>query len=355
MIRYNNDGTPDTSFNNTGKVATNIINNTTYVDGDIAGFGLQADNKIIACGRAYQSGVSGLIILRYTNNGTIDSTFGTNSIVFIPDNKHTNFPLGLVVDSNNQIIIIAAAFLPNSENSLFKLIRFSPDGDIDQTFGDAGTVLTELSPGTDVPRAIKIDTNNNLVVGGFNGNNKFVVVRYLPQGIIDSSFANNGVATIEFNANGTDTLNALAIQEDGKIVAGGDVQVGSFGGIRTVDFGLARLLPNGTLDTTFNKNGHIITSFIQPAASSLWALALQNDGKIIAVGDASVEKGLAMARYNSDGSPDKSFGTEGQQITPYGRTCHWEAVALQEDGKIVVAGYIWNKKHYDIGLARYHY
>ncbi len=204
-----------------------------------------------------------------------------------------------------------------------------------------------------MPRAVKIDKIGRIVVGGFSGTSKFTVVRYHFDGSLDVSFAAGGIATIKFNDDGIDTLNALVIQSDGKIVVGGDVQVGSIGGIRTVDFGLARFNTNGRLDLSFNKTGKIITHFVQPAASTLWALTVEKSGKIIAVGDASIVKALAMARYNVDGSLDESFGEHGKQITPFSHTNHWEAVGLQPDGKIVAGGYVFNGKHYDVALARY--
>ncbi len=105
---------------------------------------------------------------------------------------------------------------------------------------------------------------------------------------------------------------------------------------------------------SFNKTGKQITSFVNPAASTLWALTLQEDGKIIAIGDASSVNSLGVARYNTDGSLDESFGDHGRKITACERTCHWEGVALQPDGKIVVAGYIWNGKQYDMAVIRHH-
>ena len=249
---------------------------------------------------------------------------------------------------------MASAFQKNGDNASFALFRFNADGTSDTSFGTAGQVFTSISEGANVPRAVKIDRDNKIVVGGFSGDNKWVVARYNSDGSLDKAFGHAGIATILFNPNGVDTLHALAIQEDGKIIVGGDVQVGSYAGLRMVDFGLARLSPEGELDLSFNQSGKQITYFVQPAASTLWALTIQADGKIVAVGDASIVNALGVARYNTDGSLDMSFGEEGKKITPCGKTCHWEGVGLQPDGKIVAAGYIWNGKHYDMALVRHH-
>lgn len=353
MARYNDDGSLDLSFGKKGKVTTGKVADNKYLDGGIEGIGLQSDGKIIACGRAAFASASGLVLARYNNDGSLDTSFGEGAFVLTPDLSETNHPLAMVIDSDDKIIVIASAFEKRGNNASFAVFRFNPDGSNDETFGEKGRVSTRVSPGANVPRAVKIDRNNKIVVGGFSGQNKWVVVRYNPNGSLDNTFGNNGIASILFIEDGVDTLHALAIQDDGKIVVGGDVQVGSFAGLRMVDFGLARLTPEGELDLSFNKTGKQITSFVQPAASTLWALAVQPDGKIVAVGDASIVNSLGVARYNTDGSLDLSFGEQGQKITPCEKTCHWEGVTIQPDGKIVAAGYIWNGKHYDMALVRH--
>lgn len=353
LARYNEDGTLDTSFDTDGKVTTSKIAENKYVAEGIDGVALQSDGKIVACGRGYFESNAGLALIRYNQNGSLDRSFAEEGMAFSPDAQEQNFPLALTLDSADKIIVVAAAFKQRPESSSFAVFRFNADGSLDKSFGVDGKATTKIVPGNDVPRAVKIDAEGRIVVAGFNGHSKFTVVRYSSEGVLDSSFGREGIAIITFSPGGTDTLNALAIQADGKIVVGGDVQVGSFAGLRMVDFGLARLTSEGELDLSFNQTGKQISEFVQPAASSLWALALQTDGKIIAVGDASIVKGLGVARYNLDGSLDQSFGEDGKQIVPFANTCHWEGVAIQEDGKIVAGGYVWAGKHYDIGLVRF--
>jgi uncharacterized delta-60 repeat protein len=355
MARYHEDGSLDLSFGKKGKVTTGKIADNKYVDGGIEGMGLQSDGKIIACGRANTLSARGLVLVRYKSDGSLDSSFGEEAFALTPDPAETTiWPLALIIDAEDKIIVVASAFQKNGDNASFALFRFNADGTSDTSFGTAGQVFTSISEGANVPRAVKIDRDNKIVVGGFSGDNKWVVARYNSDGSLDKAFGHAGIATILFNPNGVDTLHALAIQEDGKIIVGGDVQVGSYAGLRMVDFGLARLSPEGELDLSFNQSGKQITYFVQPAASTLWALTIQADGKIVAVGDASIVNALGVARYNTDGSLDMSFGEEGKKITPCGKTCHWEGVGLQPDGKIVAAGYIWNGKHYDMALVRHH-
>lgn len=354
MARYNDDGSLDLSFGRNGKVAIGKVADNKYLDGGIEGLGLQSNGKIIACGRAAFAPYTGLVVARYNNDGSLDASFGEEAFVLTPDLSETIYPLAMAIDSEDKIIVVASAFQKRGNNASFAVFRFNADGSRDEAFGERGHVFTSISYGANVPRAVKIDQNNKIVVGGFSGQNKWVVVRYNYDGSLDNTFGNAGIASILFNEDGVDTLHALAIQQDGKIIVGGDVQVGSYAGLRMVDFGLARLTLEGELDLSFNKTGKQITSFVQPAASTLWALTLQTDGKIVAVGDASAVNSLGVARYNTDGSLDLSFGDGGQKITPCGKTCHWEGVSLQPDGKIVAAGYIWNGKHYDMALVRHY-
>ncbi|HXW60020.1 MAG TPA: hypothetical protein VEK06_00630 [Myxococcota bacterium] len=351
ISRYGVDGVLDESFGRHGLVATrNIAPNKTIEEGIFA-CGLQKNKTLVVAGRGVFDGLGGLLLLRYTDNGSLDLSFGDNGSAFVPDAEKNFTPLELTIDDNDQIIVVASAFGTEHEAS-FAVFRFNAEGSLDKSFGQGGKVLTKIAPGIDVPRAVKIDKEGRIVVAGFSGANQFVVLRYTSLGVLDTSFAHEGIATIHFHENGIDTLHALAIQEDGKIVVGGDVQVGSFAGLRMVDFGLARLLPNGELDMSFNNEGTQITYFVEKAASTLWALSLQSDGKIIAVGDASLVHGLGIARYNVDGSLDQSFGQEGKSIIPFERTSHWEAVSIQKDGKIVAGGYVWNGKQYDVAIAR---
>ena len=352
LARYNENGSLDKSFGQNGQVVTRSIAEDKFVYGDIMGLGQLSDGRIIVAGRGYSHGDAGFALVAYNTKGALEPTFADEGAIMIPDIDQEVYPLALTIDEQDRIIMVASSFHSSGESSSFAVFRFHPDGSIDERFGAHGQVVTPIVRGINVPRSVKVAKDGAIVVGGFNGHNKFVVVKYLSSGSLDANFGQGGIATINFNSGGIDTLNALIIQRDGKIVVGGDVQVGSFGGIRTIDFGLARLTNEGLLDLTFNKTGTQITYFSHPAASSLWALALQDDGKIIAAGDASFVKGLGIARYQPNGELDESFGHHGKQIITFDNTCHWEAVALQADHKIVAGGYVWNGKHYDMAVTR---
>jgi uncharacterized delta-60 repeat protein len=179
-------------------------------------------------------------------------------------------------------------------------------------------------------------------------------------GDLDPSFGVGGKVNTEFGGS-TDIIEDIIVQPDGKIVAVGSGRPSEDG---RQHFALARYMPNGSLDASFGEGGRTATAFIEPQydTSAAYAVALQTDGKIVAVGEAPAEgyyhSGFAIARYNTDGSLDASFGSGGGVVTPVDPNtgcCTGDAafaVAVQTDGKIVVAGRTGRYPE-DFGLVRY--
>src|SRR6185312_12779398 len=164
-------------------------------------------------------------------------------------------------------------------------------------------------------------------------------------GDLDGAFGTGGTVTTDFAGNG-DEARAVAVQPDGKIVAAG----GALGA--TVDFALVRYRPDGTLDATFGTGGKVTTDF--GSAEQAFAVAVQPDGKIVVAGGGAT--GFELARYNADGSLDGTFGAGGKVTTRFGLGLPFtraHAIVLQPDGKIVVAGTATSATAPDFGLARY--
>lgn len=346
LIRYNPDGSLDTTFGKDGIVVNNI--------GSISKIVLQADGKIVTCGMGGINSNSQLVVARYNTDGSLDPSFGKNGWV-ITDDAHINFASNITIDNNQNIVVIAASYDNYPKTGSFGLFRYTSNGTLDEHFGAHGKVFTNVSDGANYPNGVKIDSDGKIVVAGTSGLIKFTVVRYNSDGSLDTSFGDEGIATIEFNKGGKDTLSALALQQDGKIVIGGyaEVNVGNGMKFRIVDAAIARLNHDGSLDKSFNKTGKQITEFVTHGASIFSDITLQDDGKIIAVGNAMAVSGIAVARYNVDGSLDNFFGDQGEIVTPYDHGTNWRAVAIQYDGKVVVGGWQFNQKHWDWGLARY--
>jgi uncharacterized delta-60 repeat protein len=171
-------------------------------------------------------------------------------------------------------------------------------------------------------------------------------VRYLGNGSLDTVFGSGGIVITSIGS-GNDFIWSVAIQTDGKIVAVGDSNNGMFD-----DFALVRYNTNGSLDTNFGSGG-IVTTNIGDSGMA-YCVAIQSDGKIIAAGLKThspplIAEDFALARYNINGSLDTNFGSNGIVATAMGGASAVASVAIQQDGKMVAAGYSNNC----FALARY--
>jgi uncharacterized delta-60 repeat protein len=213
-------------------------------------------------------------------------------------------------------------------------------GDLDPTFSDDGKQTTDFGPGFDSAFGAALQADGKIVLVGdaqAGPERVFAVARYNPDGSLDPTFSDDGKQTTDFVGFG-DRATGVAVQADGKLVVGGTGAGGT---------ALARYVPDGSLDPSFGVGGKVTAGHCappQPPCDEFAAhggVALQADGKIVAAGTASVpgrEADFGVARFNSDGSLDTAFASDGVQTTDFGGRDEATGVALQADGKIVVAG-----------------
>jgi uncharacterized delta-60 repeat protein len=178
------------------------------------------------------------------------------------------------------------------------------------------------------------------------------VARYNPNGSLDNTFINGGRTTLYFPDGYPSGAGSVAIQADGKIVLAGYTNGGS-----TSNVGLMRLNPDGNFDSTFDADGRLATDFYG-GHDEARAVAVQPDGKTVIAGNAQINGSnydFAIARYNSDGSLDGTFSGDGKVTTEFfGGDDGAYAMVLQPDGKILAAGHSYNvSAGYVFGLARY--
>ena len=183
-------------------------------------------------------------------------------------------------------------------------------GGLDTSFGGDGKVVTNLTRRNDAASALAIQADGKIVLARGGG---FGVARYSSDGTLDASFSGDGRAFVNFTS-GYDSAIGVAIQADGKIVAAG--MAGS-GPDKHPVFALARWNSDGTLDASFGVNGKVMTDFTS-GTDFAEGVAIQADGKIVVVGEAGPGK-FALARYNSDGTLDASFGVKGKVMTDFTR------------------------------------
>ncbi len=212
--------------------------------------------------------------------------------------------------------------------------RGTPDaaarpGTLDESFGDSGKVLLSDIP---IVTSMALQKDGKIVVTGYSNRvvNNNAVIRFNQEGTLDTLFGNAGFVGIDF------ALSSIAIQDDGKIIAGGYRD----DGVNNHNIYLARLLPNGNFDNTFGENGYVHAEFGNQEYCI--DVKLQPDGKILASGDASGAftnlSDFIIARYMPDGSVDKGFGDNGATLTDFGANEAAGSIAIQTDGKIVLSG-----------------
>lgn len=360
VARYNTDGTLDTTFGRGGKVRTDFPGLAAVPSSVV----IQSDGKIVVAGGAFPlfTFAGNFEVVRYNPNGSLDTSFGNGGIVTttFPEGSYA-FDVALQPDGK----IIAAGtvfvdFIPGeSSNTDFALARYNPDGTPDATFGNGGQVSTDFVGLEDDAFSILIQPDGKIVaVGSANDPATFydfAAARYLSNGTIDTTFGVAGKVRTDFGDQNFDRARSAALQTDGRIVAAG-FAISQNGGVQ--NFAVARYTSNGVLDTTFSRDGKTQIDFGNCCQSATKVL-LQSDGKIITVGGSngeSSEDDFLLARLNPRGSLDNTFGVGGQVRTSFGDLNGGaNGAALQSDGKIVAVGFqaTFSNQFSNFALARY--
>jgi uncharacterized delta-60 repeat protein len=344
LVRYSSNGTLDASFGTGGKVVTDFGGSFDAV-GSVA---LQGDGKIVAGGWSVVNSIARFALARYTSNGTLDPGFGIAGKVTTGFGGVSAQVFAIALQPDEKIVVAGYANVNGGYE--FALARYNSNGTLDATFGMGGKVTTGFGAeqGFSFAQAhsLAIQWDGKIVAAGeaFVGGFDFALARYNSNGTLDSSFGLSGKTLTKFGSN--DRAFSMALQPDGRIVAAGTT---------SANFALARYHSNGTLDATFGTGGKAITDFAGSSDAAL-AVAIQGDGKIVAAGQAflNVSFDFAVARYNSNGTLDASFGSGGKAITNFaGLADQAFSVAIQPDGKAVVAGIANVNGHTDFALARY--
>lgn len=285
-----------------------------------------------------------------THAQTLDPTFGTGGTVRTDFAGNIDQAAAIAIQPNGQIIAAGSSFSNSRTVEDFIVARYNANGSLDKRFGKNGKITTDFFRNVDSISAIAIQPDGRIVVAGFaqlggqGGTPRvFALARYRNDGTPDTSFGNGGALTTSFGGGNFAAVSAVMLQPDGKIIVAGTVDFNPDLPGSGLDFALARYNSSGTLDGSFGKGGKVIFDFFGSFDQANSAV-LQLDGKIIVVGSASYDSanrdiGFALARFNTDGSIDLGFGTGGKQITDFfGAGAKANGVVLQPDGKFVVAG-----------------
>jgi uncharacterized delta-60 repeat protein len=283
--------------------------------------------------------------------GAVDTSFngGTQRV---PVSEGESYATAMAVQADGKVVTVGMTSTIAGGTDI-AVVRHLRDGTLDAGFGNGGKVVTSVGPGraSDEAYAVAVQPDGRIVVAGAtdNGASKldFALVRYLPDGALDTGFGSGGKVVTTFGAD-TDRAYALVLQADGKIVVGGDTYSGAATG---VDFALARYNADGTLDGGFGNGGTVVSAIRQHAArESVYALALQpvaGETRIVAVGG---EGDFVAARYTASGQLDTSFGHGGALAGIFGNASIGaaRAVVAVPGEQLVLAGHVGH----DFSLVR---
>jgi uncharacterized delta-60 repeat protein len=272
--------------------------------------------------------------------GTLDPSFGTGGIVISAFNTGFAFDEAhAIAVLQDQRILVAGATKGSSTSNWedVLLARYLPDGMLDDSFGNNGWLATPVGTDGDHGRAMVVQPDGKILVAGFgsfNGERDFIVMRYSADGALDPSFGNMGKVITDL-LGGNDEAHAIALQPDGKILVAG--QAFELQGTRLA---LVRYTVNGTLDATFGVGGKA-TTMVNGSYTYARSLAVQPDGRIVVVGycGTPADLDICLVRYMANGTLDLSFGQGGKVRTAIG-TENEKAydIALRPDGRMIVCG-----------------
>ena len=380
-------GALDLTFGTSGVVLTNLLCSTNPATFNEANSLLiQPNGKLVVVGQTdSESSTASFAVLRYNSNGSLDTTFDADGVATLDISTNytgTDVALSVVLQTDGKLVVAGNTFVPYPAD-FFALARYNSNGSLDHSFSGDGVVVTNTSPPSQLDGhlldTLLLQPNGKLVAVGTTNLADFGdmystigLVRYNVDGTLDSSFSSDGIVTNDAVGNyWRYYVGGAVLQTDGKIVVGADAQFKQYDDYGELmhdaprDFLVARYNNNGSLDTSFGSGGSAIANFTAAGLSNSFVQSVvrQNDGKILLIGGATDRTGaagavdFAIARYNANGTLDTNFGTNGKVLTDFsnGYDIATSAV-LQADGKLLVAGSSTpdiNSAQSDIVVVRY--
>jgi uncharacterized delta-60 repeat protein len=333
-------GDLDLTFGISGKVTTDF---NLSADEAHSVF-VQTDGKIIVAGSVndVSTGTVDFGLSRYNSDGSLDTSFGTSGKVTTDFNAPFDESYSVIQQSDGKIVVVGSSYNDLTNDVDFGLSRYNSDGSLDTSFGTGGKVTTDFNTPFDYARSVMQQSDGKIVAAGFSYNDVASIIsvalsRYNSDGSLDTTFGTGGKVTTDFNSSAGGF--SVTQQSNGKIVVAGssyDPLTNSY------DFALSRYNSDGSLDTSFGTNGKVTTDF-NTSDDNGFSVIQQSDGRIVAAGYSynpftdSID--FALSRYSNDGSLDTTFGTNGKVTTDFNNTednCY--GVKQQSDGKLVIAG-----------------
>lgn len=350
----------DSSFDLDGLVTTAFAGGNGNLATAVA---IDANGNVVVAGFSNKSGTVGMAVARYKPDGTLDPSFGSGgSFIFNYFGGTTDDVFAMTFQPDGKILL-AGSTTDRTQTTTppytsFALARLLPNGSLDSNiFGNMRPGRSESSSwdGTDqTATGVAVQSDGKILVGG-SVDGFFAIARFFSDGpggqtdgSLDPSWGSSGTGMVKYGhiiTNSSDTVNTMLLQPDGKILLAGYSRAPNASNTASV---IIRLKPDSTADTSFGSGGLVLGDL-----GEVKALAVQPDGKIIAVGNSTAQSSpkFMVTRYKSDGTLDAGFGSNGSITTQFSanNAAITSAVVLQPDGKIVAVGYSNNQ----FALARY--
>jgi uncharacterized delta-60 repeat protein len=343
----------DTTFSKDGKVTASIGENDS-----VGGIAVLADGKIVVAGTGCGRSGCDFELTRFTSGGSIDTTFGAKGKTITDFSRLDDTAKAIALDSLGRIVVVGSSERMDGDADV-ALARYTADGKLDTSFGTGGKVVTQLGSATDTAYGVAIDPSGRIVVAGeaspypnaySSPDPRVFAARYTPAGVLDTVFGAGGIAVYD-RAGAAEHGRDVLVDAGGRVV----VAAAAFTDPRW-DFLLVGFTDGGVLDATFGSGGVVTTSFHDPTGldtsqDQALGIAAHGTGLVVA---GHTESAFAVARYDANGTLDPGFGSSGKVLTPFGtRVASGQDVAVDGNGRIVVAGVVGDQTSGDFALARY--
>lgn len=359
LMRYNTDGSPDTSFGNNG-VRFTIIENAHI---EVRHVMLLPNDKYLVCfTRTLASQTFATAgFARFKSDGSLDTSLNGTGFYYPEINGMKIDFRRILLQPDGKIIAVGGLYQLNQVPRAQVIARYDENMVPDTTFGDQGVWISEYTTDRNAFFAAALQEDGKIVVGGdkrLDVWSAFMVSRFTANGMPDETFGEDGSVMFHFN-DFVDQLTSLDIQQDGKIVVAGSTKTLAMPDNTWAC--AARLTESGVLDETFGTDGKVQFQLNEAPEDGLNDVIIRSNGKILLAGNTRIddEGDYLLIFLNEDGSPDSAFGENGVVTTSFSEGAqqhsnNLKAIKEQPDGKIVAAGYAWLPEGHHAAIARYH-
>lgn len=345
LARYTLEGVLDASFGNNGIVLTSI--GTNFQDQKNSVILLNNGKILVSSGNGNAFTGYDFAIVRYNADGTLDSSFGTNGIILTDVNLYRNLPVSIQLLEDNKFII--GGFINNlgtGNLSNFLIVKYNENGTLDTTFGsngvvnyNFGTIENNLIITVDDLSVLKIQADGKIIVSGSIAQSDysqydFGLMRLNVDGSIDADFGQNGFVLTDFGSD--ELVESMHILDNDKIIVCGTYYLNSFSNQKIA---IAQYNSDGSLDSDYGDGGKTLSDLNENQYGFVYSSEIQLDGKLLVTGlQNNNNADFFVSRFNTNGTLDTSFGVNGVQVIDSGVNEGAFTSITQPDGKIIIGG-----------------